>query len=359
MEPYHPRAIFGCLLPLIVFCSHSAAAQGQLSIATGALISRDNEGYQSDRYQLGLNREAPSDGEHLTVRWHTYSLSRQLVGISPFAGYEPSAELGGHLLYELWWLEAGAGFQGKLALHSTTGEVVLARAIPSGKNTFTPRVEVAREPLAMTPLPLSLGLLSDRAEALLAFRSPQWMGEGGVRVDFWDSDTAPGRTQNPALATIPNNRITSLHGYGLSTWDSWFNWGAAAKVAWASHNTMLMTQVQPSAAYTWYPASAPPFAWEAAAVVQAKGDIVSSLGASFQLQLPLISQETRQWETLRRTYWGTAPFEAKLQVNWAVVPTTTVHLNAQAYARPWENWNALGSAGYRQGSVELAIETSI
>lgn len=337
----------------------SAVARAETSLRAGALLARDDQGFRWDQYDLELRREVETAGQWLALRFHTYGLDEEIAGILPFDGTEPAVRVGGHLLHDLWWFAVSAGIQGTADLEGAVGEFVIARAIPAGDITFTPTLELAREPLAYTALPLSLGLLSHRAEALLAWRSPQWTGELAGRVELWESDMIPGRAQNPVLDVIEANRIAMVHGYVLSDWEHWFDLGLAAKAAWSEHSTMFLTTLRPAPTYTWYPASAPPFVWETALVLRAAGQLADPLEISLQLQVPLASQETRQWEMLRRTYWGTAPYEGKLQVSWSVVDGTTLHLHALVFAKPWEQWDITAPGTYRQGSLQLSLEQGL
>lgn len=338
------------------------ALQAQVSLGAGATLSGDDQGFRSHQYRLELARATPTDGQRLSLRWHTYSLDPELDGVLPFDGHEPAAELSGHVMLGLFWLAAAVGMQGTLDLEGTTGKLVLARAIPTDSTTLTPRLEVAREPLASSALPLSLGLTRLRGEALLALRAPVMTGEAGVRVELWEDDVQRGRTRNPARDPIASNRVTTLHGYALSAWEHWFNLGIAAKAAWARDDTLLLTGLQP-AAYSWYPASAPPWLWETSVVLIAKGELTRSLELTTQAQLPALSQELRQWETLRRTYWGTAPFEAKLELRWSLFESTpestTVLFSGQLFAKPWEHWSFFDDSAYRMLTLQLFLEQRI
>jgi hypothetical protein len=351
-----PSAAF--LTAFAVVLALPAAGSAQLSLTGGALLSGDDQGFRSHQYRLELRRETPGDGQRLSLRFHTYALEEEIAGVLPFAGQEPAAELSGHVLLGLFWLGAAAGLQGTADLDGATGKLVVARAIPAGSSTFTPRVELAREPLAFSALPLSLALMSYRAEALLAFRAPVVLAEGGLRMDFWEGDTQPGRTRYTALDTIDPTRVTTVHGYALTAWDSWFNLGLAAKAAWSSRNTLLLSALQPPA-YTWYPAAAPPFLWETGIAVRASGEVTESLEVSSQLLLPVLSQEVRQWETLRQTAWGTGPFEAKLDVEWWVFSMTAVQLRAQLFAKPWQDWRFFDRTAYRNLTLQLFLEQRI
>jgi hypothetical protein len=119
---------------------------------------------------------------------------------------------------------------------------------------------------------------------------------------------------------------------------------------------MLLTALTPEPTYTWYPASAPPMAWETALVLRAFGQVAKPFELTCQLQLPLLSRETREWDGVRRSYWGRAPFEGKLLARWAVLSATNVELEARFFARPWEHWEVFGDAAYRQGSLRLSVE---
>jgi hypothetical protein len=232
---------------------------------------------------------------------------------------------------------------------------VVANALTSGSSTFTPRLEVAREPLGLSALPLSLGLSKHRADAVLAWRAPGVTAEGGARIELWESGVLPGRVQNPEHDLIQANRTALLHAYLLSDFEHWFDCGVAAKAMWSEHGTLLLTGLSP-ATYAWYPASAPPRALETALVLRALGRPVQPLELSLQVQLPLLSQELREWEGQRRAYWGSAPFEGKLAARWSLFHATTLEIDALIFARPWEHWDVLSQAAYRQGSVRVAVE---
>jgi hypothetical protein len=348
------RLITSCALATLLSVPLSSRADS--SLTAGALVSRDDLGLRLDTYQLKLTREAPSDGQWLALAFYAYSLDDQQAGLFPFSGSEPAARAGTHLLLGLWWMSAEVGFQGSVDREGATGKLVVARALPTDTNTFTPRIEAAREPLALTPLPLSLALSKYRFDAILAWRASGITAEGGARLELWDSKTVTGRTENDAQDSIDANRITSLHAYALSDSSSWANFGAASQASWAEHGTMLLTGLEPAPTYTWYPASAPPFQWEVAFVFRARAVPLEALELSAQLQLPLISRETREWEGSRRSYWGTAPFEAKLQARWAAFSSTALRLEAAAFAKPWEHWDVFGDGAYHQASVNLSVE---
>lgn len=356
-SPSHHR-IAGRLLVLWLLLG-ARAARAQSTVSASVQAARDDQGYRLERYQARWGREAPADGQRLAVRWDQYALPDEFAGVRPFRGGEPAVELGGHLLRGLWWVGAAAGFQGRPALRALAGELILARAFPTtGAGTFTPRLEVARAPLAAAALPLSLGLLSNRGQALLGWRTEGWLAEGGLRVDLWDAGTLPGRVRNGALDTVEANRITILHGYLLTQRERWLDLGLAAKAAWARHNTLVATQLQPWE-YSWYPASAPPFAWETALVLRAQARPAASFAAALQLQLPVLSRETRQWESFRQSDWGTAPYEGKLEVTWSFLASTAVRVDAAVFAKPWEGWNPWGAGAYRQATVRLSLEQRI
>jgi hypothetical protein len=346
----------------VVALSLLLAAPGlrsESSLAAGGLAARDDQGFASDWIHAEWLRDEPSSGHRLTVGWYRYSLDQNFSGVLPFEGSHAAVELGGHLMRGLWWYGAAVGFHGTPGLDGATGRLVLARAFPTSLGTVTPRLEAAREPLATSALPLSLALFSERVQAALGWRGSGWSGEGGVRLDRWESATVAGRVQNAALDTIAATRITTVYGYALSEGDGWLHAGLVAKATWASPNTLLATQIEPSWAYSWYPASAPAFAWETALVVRAAGRPAPTLEASLQLQLPALSRETRQWESLQKSYWGTAPLEALLEGSWLVLSSTAVQVRALFFAKPWERWNVVGAGAYRQATVELSLKQSI
>jgi hypothetical protein len=341
---------------LAALLSGTASARAEWSLGAGVLLSRADRGLRLDTYRLEARRETPADGQWVALDLYEYSLDESLAGLLPFSGSEPSTALGSHLLLGLWWLSAEVGLQGSIDRDSVMGKLVVARAIPTDSDTFTPRIELAREPLALSPLPLSLALSKYRFDALLAWRGSGWLGEGGARLELWQSRAAPSRTQNEAEDVIDANRITILHAYALSDGSSFLDFGGAAKAAWAEHGTMLLTGLNPAPTYTWYPASAPPFAWETAFVLRAQSRSTEPLQLMAQLQLPLLSQEVREWEGVRRSYWGSAPFQAKLQARWAIFSSTTLQLEGAIFAKPWEHWDVLGAGAYHEGSLTFSIE---
>jgi hypothetical protein len=345
-----------CVLWLVL---GGRAAWGDSSLSASVLASRDDQGYQHERYQAQWGRETPGDGQRVSLRWHRYALGTEFAGVLPFSGGEPAVDVGGHLLRGSWWLAAAAGFQGRVDRHGATGELVVARALPTlAAGTFTPRLEATRAPVVVAALPLSLGLIGNRAQAVLAWRTDRLLAEGGARVDFWDSITLPGRVRNGALDVIEANRLAILHGYLLTQRGQVLDWGFAAKAAWAQHNTLLPTRIQPWQ-YSWYPASAPPFAWETALVLRAQTPAHPSLAAAIQLQLPLLSRETRQWDSIRRADWGTAPYEGKLEGSWWFLASTAVQLDAVVFAKPWERWNPAGVGAYRHVALQLSLKQRI
>jgi hypothetical protein len=344
------------VLTSLVF-ARGVAAESLLSAS--ALAARDEQGFSLERYEAQWARETPSAGQHLWARWHQYALGEEFAGVLPFEGSEAAAQLGGHLMAGYWWFGAAAGFQGQPDRRGATGEAIVARGFPTMRaGTFTPRLEVARGPLAMAALPLSLGIVSDRAQAVLGWRTDGWTGELGARVELWESVTLHGRVRNPALDVIEENRLALGYGYLITQGPGWFDWGLSAKVAWAEHSTLVATQLLPSWRYSWYPASAPPFAWETALVLRAHGD-TPSLGASLQVQLPAASRETRQWDGVRQSAWGTAPLEGKLEAHWWFLSATAVQLDGTIFAKPWENWRVWGRGAYRQATLQVSLKQRI
>jgi hypothetical protein len=355
-------ALWRWIVPAFVLIAGAAgSARAEISIAGSAAFAGDEWGYGNETYALDLAHETETAGQELGLRWHRYALADDLHGILPFEGHEPAARLGAHVLHELWWLSASAGLQGTLDFDGVTAELIVARAFEaSSASTLTPRVELAREPLALNPLPLSLGLHSHRALAALALRVKDvLLAEGGLRADFWEGDTIEGRTRNSARDRIEPNRITTGYAYVLSDAEGWFDAGLAGKIASAAENTLLVTQLQPERRYGWYPASAPPFAWETSLILRAAGALAGPLHGSLQLQLPLLSQETRQWDALQATAWGTAPYEAKLELEWFFLSATSLQLAAAIFIKPWADWDALGSGAYRYASLQLGVEQRI
>ena len=348
--------VFGLLL-----LASAGDARADSTLSAGVLLAGDDQVYRWDLYELGWRHSAATSGQRLLLRFHTYSLDEELAGVLPFEGSEPALELGGHVLIdELWWLGASAGLQGSADLEGAVGELIFARALPTGTATvFTPRIELAREPLARTALPLSLGLTSYRLVSALALRTTGWTAEAAARADFWEHDTVPGRTRNPMRDEIAGTRVISVYGHALTDSEHWFDVGLSAKAVWSRDNTLLATALLPVRAYSWYPASAPPFLWETALIARAAGDVLPSLGIALQLQLPALSQETRQWETVQRTYWGTAPLQAELDVSWAMFSNTTLRLGAMLFVEPWERWDVFGPYAYRMASLHVSIEQRI
>lgn len=337
----------------------AAASAAESTLSARALAALDNQRYQLRQYQADWTVEGASAGAQLVGRFFQYELEKPFAGVSSFRGSEPAIELGAHLLAERNWFGGAVGFQGTPDLQHATGSLTLARAFPTDVLTVTPRVTGARAPLALFPLPLSLGVFTRRAEAALGLRASLWMAEAGARFDFWESATVQGRVQNPGLAAIGANRVTTAYAYALSQSGTWFDAGLSSKAAWATRNTLLATQTAPVWAYSWYPASAPPFLWETAVVLRAQGHLHPSLEVTLQLQLPAISQERRQFESLRVSYWGTAPFEGKLQTTWAILSTTSLQVTAEVFAKPWERWDVTGPGAYRQASVQVALQQKI
>jgi hypothetical protein len=343
---------------LAIVALNAAVVRADAGLSASVLAARDDQGFQLERYEARWWHEAPASGQRLSAHVHQYALTDEFAGVLPFHGVQPAAEAAAHLLRGLWWMSAAAGFEAEPDLHGATGEAVLARALPSGAGTLTPRLELARAPLALTPLPLSLGLLSERAQAILDWRAEAWTAQAGLRVDWWESAQLAGRVRNAALDRIEANRVDIAYAYALSESGTWFDAGLSGKMARAQHGTLLPTELQPWQ-YTWYPASAPPFAWETAVVVRAQGHPTSSLQLLSQVQVPVVSRETRQWDSVRRSDWGTAPLEAKLHASWSFLATTALELDATVFAKPWKGWDYLGAGAYRQGSLALSITRRI
>jgi hypothetical protein len=350
---------FAASLSLLALClPGGSASAAESALSAGVLASGDDQGYRWNHYQLEWGLEGDTAGLQATARWHQYSLDRRLAGVLPFAGAEPAVQLGGHLLQGLWWLSAAAGFQGTADLAGATGQLLIARAIPVGAGAVTPKLELARGAVAMTALPLSLGMASDRAQLLIAARGPGFTGEGGLRLERWEPGDRPGRVMNPAMTSIEETRIATVHGY-LLTDGGWFNCGLAGKVARASRSTLVATETDPAWQYSWYPASAAPFAWESALVLRAQGNLAAALKAELQVQLPALSRETRQWDSLRRSYWGTAPYEGRLQATWSMLPLTSLQLSGSVFAKPWEGWDPFGPGAYRMASFQLSLRQAL
>lgn len=351
----HPRRLPRALA--LAFTSLlSVPARAESSLGTSVLMSGDDQGFRWDRYELALRREEREHGQWVAARFHSYSLAEELAGVLPFDGAEPAGEIGAHLLQGWWWLSAAVGFQGRAEASRATGKLVVARALQAGSSTITPRLEAAREPLALTALPLSLGLSKYRFDAALAAGGAAWKAEGGARMELWDEGHLPGRTRNPTLDVVAANRSTSLHAYGMLTVGSWLQLGLAARAAWAARSTMLLTEVAPAPMYTWYPASAPPFEWATAAVLDARGRPAEPIEIGVRVQLPLLSRETRDWEGVRQASWGSAAFEGRLDARWRVLGGTTLELDAAIFTKPWANWDVLSNEAYRQGLVRLSLE---
>jgi hypothetical protein len=347
------------VLVIVLSLLTGRAARAESSVAASVLASRDDQGFSLQRYRLGWWRETPTSGQHLTVHLHQYALEQEFAGVLPFQGLQPAMELGGHLERALWWAGAALGFEGQPDLRGATGELVVARAILFQAGTLTPRLEVGRQPLALSPLPLSLGVASTRLLSVLGWRGAGWMAEAGARADLWDAANLAGRVRNGALIRVEPNQVLTGYGFLLTRSDGWFDWGFSAKATRSSHNTLVPTQVQPAWQYSWYPASAPPFAWETALIVRAQARPSSTLSASLQLALPALSRETRQWESVRQSEWGTAPLEGKLQGSWFFLAATAVELEATVFAKPWRDWNLFGAGAYRQASLTLSLRQRI
>jgi hypothetical protein len=334
----------------------SVPARSESSLGTSVVMSGDDRGFRWDRYELALRRETPEQAQWLSARFHSYSLAEELAGVLPFDGSEPAGEIGAHLLQGWWWLLGAVGFQGNIEASGATGKLIVARAIPAGTSTLTPRLEAAREPLALTALPLSLGLSKYRFDAVLAAGGDAWKAEGGARLELWEEGHLPGRTRNPALDAIAANRSALLHAYGMLALGRSIDVGLAARAAWAARSTMLLTESTPVPVYTWYPASAPPFEWATAAVLDARGRPAEPLEIGARLQLPLLSRETRDWEGVRRPFWGSAAFEGRLDASWKLLSGTTLQLDAAIFVKPWASWDVLSHEAYRQGLVRLSLE---
>jgi hypothetical protein len=335
----------------------SLPARAEYSAKVAANLELDDYRYRTEEFRLELRRTGKASGQWLSARFYDYALSEELAGIRAFSGREAAASAGAHALFGLFWLGASAGFQGTLDLDGATASIVLARAFPSETTKFTPKLELAREPLSLTPLPLSLGSMSRRAELALDFELPVVRGTAAGRFAMSEPSDSPGRTENPDRDAIAANRSLVLYGYALAALGPWFSPGLSGKVAWAEHNTLLLTGFTPAPSYTWYPVKAPPFAWEVALVLRAAGKLAEPVDVALQLKLPLASEEIRQWESVRLRFFGTAPFEARLEASW-LLDDTVLRLQASAFAEPWENWDVTAAEAYRQGSAELAVEQS-
>src|SRR4029453_4672650 len=133
----HHQLLAGLLLLALPGASASVFA-AEAALSAGVLASGDDQGYRWNHYQLEWGRQSEWSGLRAMARWHQYSLGRELTGVLPFAGAEPAAQLGGHLLLGLWWLSGAVGFQGTADLEGATGEVLIARAIPVGSGAITP-----------------------------------------------------------------------------------------------------------------------------------------------------------------------------------------------------------------------------
>jgi hypothetical protein len=335
-------------------------ARAELSITGSGFLGADEWGYRQEEYGLDLAHEAETSGQLLALRFYRYALDDELEGVLPFSGHEPAARLRAHaLLDDALWLLAGTGLQGTLDFDGLTGELIAAYAIAAGDHVLTPRIELAREPLAASPLPLSLGLHSHRVQGALAWKSAGLVAEGGARIDLWEGDTVPDRARNSARDRIQPNRITTGYGYVITESESWLDAGLAAKVSAAERNTLLPTQLVPERRYTWYPASVPPLAFETSAIVRVQSKRDEPLEVKLQLGLPLVSRELREWEGVRVASWGTAPYEAAFDAKWRARGDTSLLLQAKLFIKPWESWDAIGDGAYRYASVRVALEHRI
>jgi len=339
----------------------AAPAHAEVSVAGSGFLGADEWGYWHEQYGIDLAHAGETSGQKLALSFHRYALHDELEGVLPFTGHEPAARLSAYaLLDDALWLGAGAGLQGTLDVDGVTGELVAAYAIAAGEqHTLTPRVELAREPLAASPLPLSLGLHSHRVQAALGWKSDGFIAEGGARIDLWEGDTVPGRARNSARDRIEPNRILTGYAYALTDSEGWLDAGLAGKVSAAEHNTLLPTQLAPERRYTWYPASAPPLAWETSAIVRVQSKRGEPVEVKLQLGLPLVSREVREWEGVRVASWGTAPYEAAFDLAWQALEDTRLELQAKLFIKPWESWDAIGDGAYRHASVRVALEHRI
>lgn len=335
-------------------------ARAEVSIAGSGFVGADEWGYWHEEYGIDLTHEAESSGQRIALRFYRYALRDELEGVLPFSGHEPAARAGAHaLIDDALWIGASAGLQGTADFEGAIGELIAAYAVPAGGHVLTPRVELAREPLALSPLPLSLGLHSHRAQGALAWKTEGVVAEAGARVDLWEGDTVPGRARNSARDRIEPNRITTGYAYVMTDSEGWLDAGVAAKVGAAQRNTLLPTQLAPERRYTWYPANAPPLAWETSAIVRVQSKRGEPVEVTLQLGLPLVSRETREWEGVRVASWGTAPYEAALEAAWHALEDTSVQLQAKLFIKPWESWDAIGDGAYRYASVRVALEHRI
>jgi hypothetical protein len=351
--PHRRRSIPKIFLAVLALsCGRSASAEIVATLHSAA--DRDDYHLGTMRVGADLAGGGPELGWILRGRWYSYSLDRDLVGIRPFSGSEPAAELSGHWLDGLWWIAGKAGFQGTTDSAGAVGSLILARAFVFEAGTLTPHLDVGRQPFALSALPLSLGLTAWRAEAALAWRASKSLGELVVRTDRWEAMTVPGRVENPVLATIPANRRTMASAYLISQ-GFWLQGGALAKVQHAQSNTLVATQITPDYRYTWYPVSIPLWAWEAAVIGRVAGRPLEPLEMLLQVQIPLVSRETRRWESSEQSSWGTAAWEAKAEAAWNMTRTTRVFVAGALFAKPWANWDVVGSDAYRQVSLQAGI----
>jgi len=168
----------------LILCSIVTAqalpARCESTISASTLAAADNQRFRWQEAQASWAHEGDISGERLMIRGHHYALEAPFAGIRAFDGREGAAEGGAHLLAGLWWFEGAAGFQGVADWHDAVGRFVLARAFPTSGGTFTPRLDVGRGPLALYPVPLSLGMFSDRAEAALAWRASRWSARSAI-----------------------------------------------------------------------------------------------------------------------------------------------------------------------------------
>jgi hypothetical protein len=331
-----------------------SSPRADVSVSLSSQADRDDYRLATNRIGIDVETATSNIGLRARGRWYGYSLDRSLAGIRPFSGSEPSAELEGHWLTGAWWLLGRLGFQGSTDAKGGIGGAQLAHAWVLAAGTLTPRLEIGRRPIAESALPLSLGLNAYSVELASAWRSDDLLGELSLRADYWNATTAAGRVDNPARDTIPANGRALASAYLISQ-GSWFQAGALAKIQGAWANTLLATQTTPEYEYTWYPVCLPLRAWEIGALARVGGHPLDSLEAYLQVQVPLVSWERRRWESLERSFWGTAAWEAKGELAWNMTSTTRVSFTGALFAKPWSNWDPTGAGAYNQVSLSAAF----
>jgi hypothetical protein len=325
--------------------------------------SWDESGYSINTVTGKLTWEKNYQGLSSDIKTSLFAATPTEPGVYDFEGQFYSMDFGMFGLFNLWWVQLKAGLWSSNNNPISSGNIIVAHVSPLKNSKLTLSIEGAKTPIAYSALGLSLEQEKYFATIRSKLESSLILWQSAITYDYYPSLNTSQRTQNADLQSIPKNNSISISSYIIKN-KNWDRLGLSGAYTQSEQNYNQAVSISPNY-YTWYPLHTPISAWNINALFHfhftKENGFNQKLGIISKIDIPLASFEKRQFESIQKEYYGTAPCKANIEAQYAIGQNglnenrNYVFSSFETSYTPWDNYQFFDNNSYKSYALKIGL----